>query len=74
MIDKIILSQNIFSYSFCFRQIEGKVMEIAKLQETFTEKVLEQVSSLCLLRFIITIKTEKVYVLHQQSPLCEGMG
>lgn len=74
MIDKIILPQNIFSNSFCFRQIEGKVMEIAKLQETFTEKVLEQVSSLCLLRFIITIKTEKVYVLYQQSPLCEGMG
>lgn len=38
-------------------------MEIAKLQETFTEKVLEQVSSLCLLYFIIT-KTEKVYILY----------
>lgn len=28
-----------------FRQIEGKVVEIAKLQEIFTEKVLEQVSA-----------------------------
>ncbi len=26
------------------RQIEGKVLEISKLQEIFTEKVLEQVS------------------------------
>ena len=31
-------------YSVC-RQIEGKVVEIAKLQEIFTEKVLEQVST-----------------------------
>lgn len=74
VIYKIILSQNVFSYLFFFfRQIEGKVMEIAKLQETFTEKVLEQVSSLCLLYFIIT-KTEEVYILYHWSPLCKLMG
>lgn len=27
---------------FSFRQLEGKVVEIAKLQEVFTEKVLQQ--------------------------------
>lgn len=29
------------------RQIEGKVLAISKLQETFTEKVLQQVKILC---------------------------
>ena len=28
---------------FCFRNIEGKVVEIARLQEIFADKVLEQV-------------------------------
>ena len=35
-----------FSYKFFivhFRNIEGRVVEIAKLQEVFSEKVLEQV-------------------------------
>lgn len=32
-----------FSCRFC-RQIEGKVVEISRLQDIFTEKVLEQVS------------------------------
>lgn len=30
----------------CFRMLEGKVMEIAQLQDIFTTKVLEQVSAL----------------------------
>lgn len=68
-----LVTKCIFLFVFFFRQIEGKVMEIAKLQETFTEKVLEQVSSLCLLYFIIT-KTEEVYILYHWSPLCKLMG
>ena len=28
---------------FCYRQIEGKVVEISQLQEIFSEKVLHQV-------------------------------
>lgn len=35
---------NYFLHIF-FSQIEGKVLEIAKLQEIFAEKVLEQVNS-----------------------------
>lgn len=47
-------------------------MEIAKLQETFTEKVLEQVSSLCLQYFIITKSERKcTYCI---IPLCKLMG
>lgn len=33
----------VFIYGHTFRNIEGRVVEIAKLQEVFSEKVLEQV-------------------------------
>ena len=46
----IKLNDDLFPWlrQFCehvlYRNIEGKVVEIAKLQEVFTEKVLEQVT------------------------------
>ena len=51
------------------RQIESKVIAISKLQETFTEKVLQQVSLTlytlvhsCILLYIIRWKVSLLYI------------
>ena len=51
------------------RQIESKVIAISKLQETFTEKVLQQVSLTlytlvhsCILLYIIRRKVSLLYI------------
>ncbi len=45
------------------RQIEGKVLEISRLQEIFTEKVLEQVSEgLSAVEWVETRKVKRLYV------------
>lgn len=41
-------------------QIEGKVMEIAKLQETFTEKVLEQEKDIDRIEQVVVGSTENI--------------
>ena len=37
------------------RQIEGKVLEISRLQEIFTEKVLVQVSFICMMDGVVIV-------------------
>lgn len=60
----------LFDISFSYRQIEGKVVEITKLQEIFAEKVLTQVGYHQIMRFFIIFEglpkiAEKLYAQYQ---------
>ena len=54
-----MLRTTIICAYFC-RQIEGKVVEISRLQEIFTEKVLEQDSDLNRIADLVVDSTENI--------------
>lgn len=43
LVQRLLFISVIKFVCFCYRQIEGKVVEISQLQEIFSEKVLHQV-------------------------------
>lgn len=43
LVQRLLFISIIKLVCFCYRQIEGKVVEISQLQEIFSEKVLHQV-------------------------------